>query len=86
MKCEKDRLLEEIGILDFVVVELVLFLDTHPCHQEAMHYFDYYNQLKKEKEREYSALYGPLTLDHARGGTKEFLWTVQPWPWEGGAC
>ena len=49
MKCEKDRLLEEIGILDFVVVELVLFLDTHPRHQEAMHYFDYYNQMLQEK-------------------------------------
>ena len=51
MKCEKDRLLEEIGILDFVVVELVLFLDTHPRHQEAMHYFDYYNQMLQEKMR-----------------------------------
>ena len=84
MKCEKDRLLEEIGILDFVVVELVLFLDTHPCHQEAMHYFDYYNQMLQEKMREYGNLYGPLTLEQARGGTNEFMWTVQPWPWEGG--
>lgn len=84
MMCERDRLLKEIGILDFIVVELVLFLDTHPCSQEAMRYFDYYNQLKKEKMREFSAQYGPLTLDQAKGGNKEFLWTIQPWPWEGG--
>ena len=64
MKCEKDRLLEEIGILDFVVVELVLFLDTHPCHQEAMHYFDYYNQMLQEKMREY----GCRMMAHATPG------------------
>lgn len=84
MNCEKNRLLEEINVLDFVLVELVLFLDTHPENQEAMNYFDYYNQMKKEKMKEYGKLYGPLTLDQARGGTNEFLWTIQPWPWEGG--
>lgn len=82
--CEKDRLLKEIGILDFIVYELLLFLDTHPCHQEAMRYFDYYNQMKQEKMKEYGCQYGPLTVDQAKGGTKEFLWTIQPWPWEGG--
>lgn len=84
MKGDRERLLEEINILDFTLVELVLFLDTHPGSQEAMHYFDYYNQMKKEKMKEYGEVYGPLTLDQARGGTQEFLWTVQPWPWEGG--
>ncbi|MGN1314119.1 MAG: spore coat protein CotJB [Lachnospiraceae bacterium] len=83
MNCGQSRLLEEINILDFAVVELVLYLDTHPSDREAMHYFDYYNRMKQEKMREYGEAYGPLTLDQARGGTNEFLWTTQPWPWEG---
>ncbi len=82
--CERERLLKEIGILDFIVVELTLFLDTHPCHQDAMRCFDYYNQMKQVKMKEYGSQYGPLTKDQAKGGTREFLWTVQPWPWEGG--
>ena len=84
MNCESQKLLKEISILDFAVVEIVLFLDTHPCNQEAMRFFSYYNRLKKDKIKEYTALYGPLTLDQAKQTGNDFLWTVQPWPWEGG--
>lgn len=48
-----------------------------------MCYFDFYNHLKKEKNEEYSKQFGPLTLNQAKGQTKEFQWTIQPWPWEG---
>lgn len=83
MTCEQRKLLREIDILSFTIVEINLFLDTHPCNQEAMRYFDFYNRLKKEKNEEYSKQFGPLTLNQAKGQTKEFQWTMQPWPWEG---
>ena len=84
MTCEQNKLLHEINILSFTVIELTLFLDTHPCNQEAMRHFDYYNRLKKEKYEEYNNMYGPLTLNQAKGRNQEFQWTMQPWPWEGG--
>ena len=84
MNCEQNKLLHEINILCFTVVELTLFLDTHPDNQEAMRHFDYYNRLKKEKYEEYGNLFGPLNLNQAKGRNKEFQWTMQPWPWEGG--
>lgn len=84
MNCEARKLLKEISILDFAVTEISLFLDTHPVHQEAMRYFTYYNRLKNEKSKEYASLYGPLTLEQAKQTGNDFLWTVQPWPWEGG--
>lgn len=84
MNCEQNKLLQEINILCFTVVELTLFLDTHPDNQEAMRHFDYYNRLKKEKYEEYSNLFGPLSINQAKGRNKEFQWTMQPWPWEGG--
>lgn len=83
MNCEEQKLLKEISILDFTVTELTLFLDTHPCNQEAMRFFTYYNRLKKDKMKEYSSLFGPLTIDQAKQTGNDFLWTVQPWPWEG---
>lgn len=83
MTCEQRKLLREIDILSFTVVEINLFLDTHPCSQEAMRYFDFYNRLRKEKNEEYNRQFGPLTLHQAKGQTKEFQWTMQPWPWEG---
>ena len=61
MTCEQKKLLHEISILSFTVVELTLFLDSHPCNQEAMRHFDYYNRIKKEKCEEYANMFGPLT-------------------------
>lgn len=84
MNCEIKHLLKEISVLDFALTDILLFLDTHPCNQEAMRYFSYYNRLKKEKVKEYSELYGPLTTEHAKQSGNDFLWTIQPWPWEGG--
>ena len=78
MTCEQNKMLREISVLSFTIVELTLFLDTHPCNQEAMRHFDYYNRLKKAN------LYGPLTISQAKGRSQEFQWTMQPWPWEGG--
>lgn len=83
MTCEQKKLLREIDILSFTLVEITLFLDTHPGNQEAMRHFDFYNRLQKEKNKEYSNQFGPLTLNQAKGQTKEFQWTMQPWPWEG---
>lgn len=41
----KEQMLRDIGILDFTVVELTLFLDTHPKDCDAMEYFNYYLSL-----------------------------------------
>ena len=51
MTCEQKKMLQEINILSFTVVELTLFLDTHPCNQEAMRHFEYNNRLKKEMKK-----------------------------------
>jgi len=85
--CERSRLMQEIGILCFVTVELGLYLDTHPDDREAMRYFHYYTALKNEKSDLYNQKFGPLTLSDVKDSKdceNEFLWTVQPWPWEGG--
>ena len=85
MTCEQNKMLRQISVLSFTILELTLFLDTHPCNQEAMRHFDYYNRLKKEKCEEYANLYGPLTISQAKGRSQEFQSTMQPWPWVGGS-
>ena len=37
---EGMRMLNDISIVDFVLVDLSLYLDTHPFDQEAMEYLD----------------------------------------------
>lgn len=80
----KEQLLRDIGIVDFVLVELGLYLDTHPLDRNAMEYFNHYNRIKQQMVREFSMKYYPLTRDMAES-SKEWRWGAAPLPWEG-AC
>ena len=37
----EERMLHDIGIADFVLTDLMLYLDTHPTDQNAMEYFNH---------------------------------------------
>lgn len=79
---EKEQLLRDIGIADFVLTELVLYLDTHPFDRKAMEYFNHYNRIKLQMEKEFSQKYYPLNTRYAESG-KEWRWGTAPLPWEG---
>lgn len=82
---EKDRLYHDIGIIDFVVVEMTLYLDTHPTDMEAMEYLNHYVRMKNQTMREFAAKFGPLRISDTDGCKQdEWKWATQPWPWEGG--
>lgn len=78
----KEQMLKDIGIVDFAVVELALYLDTHPHDRKAMEYFNHYNRIKNQLVREFSRTYYPLTLDYADSNTV-WRWGEAPLPWEG---
>lgn len=82
---EQEKLLHDIGVLSFVVIELSLYLDTHPTDQNAMKYFNHYNRLANQARQEYSAKYTPLTLSYADASAcDDWQWALAPMPWEGG--
>ena len=62
---EQEKLLHDIGVLGFVVIELSLYLDTHPTDQNALKYFNHYNRLANQARQEYSSKYTPLTISCA---------------------
>lgn len=82
---EQQRLLHEIGMIDFVIVEMTLYLDTHPDDAEAIDYFNYYAKLKNRLMKEYAEKYAPLTLATADNSSKSWDWVLQEPPWKG-AC
>ncbi len=84
MNQEGMRMLNDIHIVDFVLVDLALYLDTHPYDQEAMEYFNHYARIKNKMAKDFSMRYFPLTQDLAESG-KEWRWGAAPLPWEG-AC
>lgn len=84
-KSEQNRLFHDIGVIDFVIVEMNEYLDTHPTDKEAIEYLGHYVRMKNQAMREYAAKYGPLRISDADSCNEaEWKWATQPWPWEGG--
>lgn len=73
--------LTELQALGFVLVELNLYLDTHPNDKEAFAMFQKYAALEEEGRKLYEAKYGPLT-SAASASQGQYTWTHGPWPWE----
>lgn len=80
----KEQMLKDISIVDFILVEFALYLDTHPTDRNAMEYFNHYSRMKNQMMKEFSQKYFPLTKDLAESN-KEWRWGAGPLPWEG-AC
>ena len=64
---EKSRLFHDIGVIDFVIVEMNEYLDTHPTDKEAIEYLSHYVHMKNQAMREYAAKYGPLRISDVNG-------------------
>lgn len=78
---EKNSLLKRIQMYDFIVNEMILYLDTHPNDQRGLAYFKKYNDLNNKAHAEYAMAYGPLMPSQANS-TERWTWVDAPWPWE----
>ena len=83
----RRQLMDHINQDSFAVDEVKLYLDTHPCDQEALAYFRDMSRQRNRALREYAAAYGPLTIDTASESCSErWDWINEPWPWQEGGC
>ncbi len=80
---QRRKKLHDIGIADFVLTDLMLYLDTHPSDQKAMEYFNHYARIKTQMEREFARDHYPLRKDLAESN-RDWRWGSAPLPWEGG--
>ena len=72
--------LTELQALEFVVLELGIYLDTHPEDEEAFQLFRQYVALERSARAAYEETNGPLMKDSAVNfGT--YRWLNDPWPW-----
>lgn len=84
-KNEQERLLHNISLMDFVIVEMTEYLDTHPTDSEAIDYLKHYVRMKNQALREYASKFSPLTIASADASPcGEWTWATTPMPWEGG--
>ncbi len=82
MKIERERLelLKEIMAIDFSLLELNLYLDTHPYDQRALALHNGYVNKSKMLKEVYEEKYDLLTHKHVSDCPWE--WIKNPWPWE----
>ena len=80
---KKEELLFNILMYKFALVELDLYLDTHPRDSKMINLYDQYLTEEKKLCKEYEKNYGPLTLNGENLGTNSWNWIKSPWPWEG---
>lgn len=79
--------LAEIQALEFVLVELGLYLDTHQGDTEAFELYKQYAAMEKEARMKYEASHGPLFQRSTANSKNWGAWLSDPWPWnfhEGG--
>ncbi|WP_166244584.1 spore coat protein CotJB [Paenibacillus turpanensis] len=76
------KLLHELQAVDFVLVELNLYLDTHPSDVSAIAQYNQFAQKRMQLSRQYEELYGPL-LNYGHSFSRSpFEWSQGPWPWQ----
>lgn len=79
---EKEAMLWQVMQYKFLLVELGLYLDTHPNDKEVLSLYRNYLNIEKQSCREYEKKYGPLTCDSEYIGNNSWAWDNSPWPWE----
>ncbi|MEE0918687.1 MAG: spore coat protein CotJB [Lachnospiraceae bacterium] len=82
--CDRKKLLNEIGCIEFVLTELNLYLDTHPYDQNAIEKFTYFNDIRNNMMNDYAENFGPLMLNYWNGNKDKWNWALNDMPWEGG--
>ena len=79
---EQKNLKRYIDLVSFAALDCAMFLDTHPESKEALEYFEYYKNARKQAIKEYSSRFSPLNLDTVPKDTEFWAWANKPWPWE----
>lgn len=82
---DRENLMQRLNVQGFAISDILLYLDTHPCDQQAMDYYHRYCSMYEETKAEYEKCYGPINVTGVTD-TDRWTWVSTPWPWEGSAC
>lgn len=76
------RDLLEIQRVDFALVELTLFLDTHPADMQALQQFNQLAQIRRQLMASFEQQYGPQMGFGNSFSRYPWQWNDTPWPWQ----
>ncbi len=75
------ELLRKISALDFYIIDLGLYLNTHPCDNEAIALYNEHVEQANMLKKEYTDAYGML-LANSSASKCPWQWIENPWPWQ----
>lgn len=75
-------LMEELQELDFVLVELTLYLDTHPDDTASIKQFNDFSYKRRLLKQKIEETYGPLQQYGNSYSNAPWEWSKGPWPWQ----
>lgn len=78
---EREALLKQITILDFMTLDLQLFLNTHPQNAEALEMYNVCAQNAAAAKRIYEQQFSSL-VGFRSENPREWVWQAEPWPWQ----
>ncbi|HHW42928.1 spore coat protein CotJB [Desulfofundulus thermobenzoicus] len=76
------QMLRDIMALEFVAVDLTLYLDTHPTEQEPLNDYNMVTERLNQLKAQYERMYGPLMAYGFTPLEYPWRWVESPWPWE----
>ncbi|MGA8943464.1 MAG: spore coat protein CotJB [Thermoactinomyces sp.] len=79
---KRFHLLTQLQEVDFVIVELQLYLDTHPDDKRALDQYNWYVKERNKLRRTYESHFGPLYNFGLSCNQYPCGWNEGPWPWE----
>ncbi|WP_102263437.1 spore coat protein CotJB [Mesobacillus jeotgali] len=74
--------MEELQAVDFVLVDLTLYLDTHPEDYEAINQFNHFAKERRRLKKVVESMYGPLQQYGNSYSGYPWNWDDAPWPWQ----
>ena len=79
---QRQKLMHDVQMYDFTLLEATEYLDGHPNDPNALAYFKTQQQRYQQAVDAYTARFGPL---QSKAGDYDNTWTwvSDPWPWEG---
>lgn len=76
-----QKLIRELQLVDFSMIDTILYLDAYPHSAEAL---DYYRKLQEERNKLHAMLaqMGMPITSQSVSPTSGWNWNDAPWPWE----
>ncbi len=77
----REKIMREIQEVGFALVDLNLYLDSHPDCKMALDFFRDMQIKYAQLQADYEMEFGPLTAFDTNT-EQGWTWVQHPWPWE----